>query len=132
MDKDVLDEMEACIDESVKWLEAEAKIKAEEENDTELEEKTSVGSKMAYCRHILRFSLKEMADIFEIPPHHLWYYESDFVVPPLNTLLSYAEYFEIPMEHFVDDFVGIEEFRIKYCIFHFVKFKTIYKFMKNS
>ena len=87
---------------------------------------------MAYCREILRFSLEEMADIFEITPYQLLNYETDVCDPPLHTLLSYAEYFEIPMEHFVDDFVTIQQFRIDYCIFQFVKFKTIYKFLRNK
>ena len=132
MDKDVLDEMEEYIDESVNWLKKEMKIKAEEKNDTEFEEKTTVGRKMAYCREILRFSLEEMADVFEITAEQLSNYENDVCVPPLNTLHSYAEYFEIPMEHFADDFVSIQEFKIKYSLFQFIKFKTIYKFMQNS
>ena len=31
------------------------------------------------------------------------------------------------MEDFVDDFLSLEEFTVKYCIFHFIKFKTMYK-----
>ncbi|MDE5604216.1 MAG: helix-turn-helix domain-containing protein [Eubacterium sp.] len=133
MAEDVLDEMETCIDETVKWLEEQKKIKAEKEkNDTIPEEKTSVGRKMAYCRKILRFSLEEMADIFEITPYQLLNYETDVCDPPLTTLLFYAEYFEIPMEHFVDDLFTIQRFRVDYCIFQFVKFKTIYKFFNNK
>ena len=132
MAENVLDEIEKYIDESVSWLEKEMKTKTDEKNDAEPEEKTSVGRKMAYCREILRFSLEEMADVFEITPSQLLKYENDVCDPPLNTLLSYAEYFEIPMEHFVDDFVSIQEFRIKYCIFQFIKFKTIYKYMHKK
>ena len=133
MAEDVLDEMETCIDETVKWLEEQKKIKAEKEKkDTIPEEKTSVGRKMAYCREILQFTRKEMAKIFEITPGQLANYEYDISKPPLNILLLYSKYFEIPMEDFVDDFVTIQQFRIDYCLFQFVKFKTIYKYIHNK
>ena len=93
---------------------------------------TSVGSKMAYCREIINFTRKEMADVFEINPRSLANYEKDISQPPLIVLFLYAKYFEIPMEDFVDDFISIEEFSVKYCLFHFIKFKVIYKFMYNK
>lgn len=133
MAEDVLDEMEKCIDETVKWLEELEKIKAEKgEQETKPEEKTSVGRKMAYCRKILRFSLEEMAEVFDISQYQLLNYENDVCDPPLTTLLFYAEAFEIPMEHFVDDLFTIQRFRVDYCIFQFVKFKTLYKFFRNK
>lgn len=124
MEKDtVLDEIEKCIDEE----KMEGRV-----IDTECEEETSIGRKMTYCRKILGFTRKEMADIFETSPRKLSNYEKDISNPPLTTLLLYSKYFEIPMEDFVDDFVTMKEFSINYCIFHFIKFKTIYKFIHKK
>ncbi|MDE5670553.1 MAG: helix-turn-helix domain-containing protein, partial [Eubacterium sp.] len=88
------------------------------------EEKTSIGRKMFYCREILRFTRKEMAEFLEISPSTLSNYEKDVSSPPLKLLLMYSRYFDIPMEDFVDDFFTIEEFTLKYYIFHFINFKT--------
>lgn len=120
---DVLDEVEQCIDEQMLSDKGEQPLQ---------DEKTSVGSKMTYCRKILRFSRKEMADIFDISPTTLSNYERDRSAPPLKLLLIYSRYFEIPMADFVDDFLTIEEFSVKYCIFHFIKFKTVYKYVNHK
>ena len=122
-EESVLDEIEKCINEE--------KI----ENvplHTKYEKETSIGRKMAYCREILGFTRKEMADVFETSPSKLANYERDVTLPPLKLLFLYAQYFEIPMEDFVDDFISLKEFTVKYCIFHFIKFKTIYKFIHKK
>lgn len=116
--EDMINEIDKSIDEE---------IFIDEKRQPESDVKTSIGAKLYYCRKVLHFARKEMADIFEISPSTLSNYEKDVSSPPLKLLLIYAKYFEIPMEDFVDDFLSLEEFTVKYCIFHFIKFKTMYK-----
>ncbi|MDE6723301.1 MAG: helix-turn-helix domain-containing protein, partial [Eubacterium sp.] len=106
-EKDAFEELNKCIDEEK--IEGKVIKKGTEKI-------TSVGTKMAYCRKIINFTRKEMADVFEINPRSLANYEKDVSPPPLTVLFLYAKYFEIPMEDFVDDFISIEEFTVKYCL----------------
>lgn len=93
------------------------------------EEKTSIGTKLAYCRKKAGLSQEQMAEVMNVQAKTIYKYENDITEPSLKFLFYFSMFMEIPMEEFVDDYFTLDSFKYEYPKFHFGRFINDYKLL---
>ena len=91
------------------------------------EEKTSIGTKLAYCRGESGLTQEQMAEVMGVNASTISQYENDIEEPYLKFLFYFSLFMEIPMNDFVDDYFSLKDFKDEYPNFHFKPFIRDYK-----